>query len=74
MAERMTTIRVRDDRMHSWSEYGRKTRAEMIAEYRRIAQRDLEQAQKVLSTPDDGFEVHTHTGVIVRHNIEEVTD
>lgn len=74
MAERMTTIRVRGDRGHTWSEYGRKTRAEMIAEYRRIAQQDLEQAQKVLDTPDEGFEVQTHTGVIVKRNIEDVTD
>lgn len=56
--------------------YGRKTRAEMLAQFRDHYQRQLEQAQKALALTDDEIRVTrvtTYLGPWAMRNEEEVT-
>lgn len=55
-------------------EYGRVSRAEMIAKVRKMYERQAEIAKAVLEAPDEAFEVTTHTGIHVQRNVELVTE
>ncbi|WP_025157258.1 hypothetical protein [Leifsonia aquatica] len=73
----MTTVRLRTDHPASGAglmDYGRKTRAEMIAALRKGAERDKARADAILAASDEEFVVETHTGVLVRRNVQEVVD
>lgn len=76
MSERMTGISlpaVRDSGMlHGWQDYGRKTRAEMIAQYREIAERARDAVEKILAADDADFVVETYLGPIATRKREPV--
>lgn len=72
MSERMTDISGGDG-TPGYMDYGRKSRAEMIASYRRIYQHQLEEAQRALAVPDDELVVTTFLGVHVQRNREVVS-
>lgn len=75
MSERMTGIHLPSLGMGSgWQEYGRKTRAEMIYRFRRNAQIQLEEAQRILDAADEEFVVETYLGPIAMRNREPVQD
>ena len=78
MAERYTTAqpldRTRSASGIGWTEYGRQTRAHMLAAMRAHYRHQMEQAQYVLSLSDDDLIVQTHTGVYRWREVEEVTD
>lgn len=67
MSEQMTTIQIpgADGRML----YGRRTRQEMISNYRAMAERKKFRLEKVLSAKDEDFIVMQHTGKCVKRNI-----
>lgn len=54
--------------------YGRLTRAEMIASYRRHWQYQMEEAKQALSHPDESLRVTTFLGPYAMRNRVEVTD
>lgn len=78
MSERYTTVRPLDGERAGQgiglTDYGRLTRAEMIAHMRRHYTRQMEQAQYVLNAKDDEFIVETHIGLHARRNVEEVSE
>lgn len=55
-------------------EWGRKSRVEMIAIYRRWAERQKAEAERILAAPDEDFVVQTYLGEIRRKNVEVVTE
>lgn len=70
MADLMTSIQSpRTSSGAGFADYGRKTRAEMIARLRSIAASDLQAAQAVLDTPDDEFIVEQYRGVWARRDL-----
>ena len=71
MAEQMTSIRLAG--LSGWMNYGRKTRAEMIARYREIAYRNKIEAEAILIAADKDFVVEQHTGKCVRRNVVKLT-
>ncbi len=54
------------------ADFGRKTRNEMIAQYRRWAQQQLEEAQAILNADDDEFIVETYIGLYSRKKVERI--
>lgn len=66
MAEQMTTIQLPG--ADGWMNYGKRTRANMIEEYRKIAQRDKRRAELILAAKDEDFLVEQHTGKCVKRN------
>lgn len=70
MSELMTSIRIGDQAGRS--DWGRKSRKEMIEEYRRIARRDKQKAEEILAASDDEFIVEQHRGLMIRHNIKRL--
>ena len=80
MSDRITRIRTRNPigpaphRVAAISDYGRKTRAEMINIYRAHYQRQIERAQAALTIPDDELIVETYLGPWAMKNKEEVTE
>ncbi len=71
----MTTVTVEGAPMGTGlMEYGRVSRAEMIAKLRRVAQWNADNARRILEAPDEAFKVITHTGIHVQRNVEEVTE
>lgn len=75
MVDRMTSVRLRSPEWNNgWAEWGRKTRQEMIAIYRKRAERDLANAQAILDADDADFLVQTYLGHNVQHKLEEVHD
>lgn len=66
MSEQMTTIQIpgADGLML----YGRRTRQEMISNYRAMAERKKFMLEKVLSAKDEDFIVMQHTGKCVKRN------
>ena len=57
----------------SIADYGRKTRAEMIAQLRQYAAGLRRMADSIDATPDDEVVVETYTGVHVQRNREVVS-
>lgn len=53
--------------------YGRKSRAEMIADFRAHYERQRDEAVKALATPDDDLVVTTYLGVWAQRNREVVS-
>jgi hypothetical protein len=53
-------------------EYGRKTRAEMVALFREKAAHDKADAERVLAAADDEFKVRVVRGIHVQHLIERL--
>lgn len=75
MSERMTAVTVKGvPAGFGIAEYGRRPRSEMIETLRRVARRDLEAAQAILSAPDEAFIVETYVGVNVQRKREIVTE
>lgn len=71
MSERMTSIHLPSlGPGGGWAEYGRKTRAEMIHRYRRMAEIQKEEAERILAAADEDFEVATYLGKIVERKRE----
>lgn len=71
MAETFTRVRVVGMPAGSGlMDRGRRTRAEMIKFLRDKAQRDLEEAQRILNATDGMFEVAVIQGCIVQRNPE----
>lgn len=66
MSERTTTIQL--DGAAGFTHHGRRSPAEMIAEYRRLAQRQLDEASAILAAPDEAFRVHTALGVHIQRD------
>ena len=66
MSEQMTTIQIpgADELML----YGRRTRQEMISDYRAMAKRKKSRLEKVLSAKDEDFIVLQHTGKCIKRN------
>ena len=67
MSARMTRISVSG--AGGWAQLGRRTRKEMIAQYRAKAECDKLEAEAILSAKDEDFDVETYTGVCTRRNI-----
>ena len=55
-----------------YQEYGRQTRERMIHVLRRNAEIAKEEAERILSAPDDEFVVETYLGPIVMRHRETV--
>jgi hypothetical protein len=72
MSERMTDISGGDG-TPGWMEYGRKSRAEMIAAYRRVYEHQLAEAERALAVPDDELVVTSFLGVHVQRSREGVS-
>jgi hypothetical protein len=70
MSDRMTAI---EGPAGGYQAYGRKTRAEMLAGYRKYYQNEIERAQKALAVPDDELVVTTFLGMWARRNEQVVT-
>jgi len=70
MSEKMTSITLPGTQ--GFMDWGYKNRAEMITTYRRIAERQKVEAEKVLSAADDDFIVEQHTGMHRRHNVVKI--
>jgi len=68
MSEKMTSISITGD--DGLMVYGYKSRAEMISQYKTVAQHKLSQAQIVLSAKDEDFIVEQHKGVFVRRDVK----
>lgn len=73
MTDKLTRIKVRGAK-HSLGimDWGEKTYAEMLAQLRARARQQLAEAQEVLATPDDGFDVDVVRGSVVQHFIRKV--
>jgi hypothetical protein len=56
------------------ADWDRRTRAEMIRQYRAHAARMKQEADAVLAARDSEFIVETYLGTIVRKNVEIVTE
>lgn len=75
MADRMTSIRLPGLRRGAGlSDWGRKTPAEMIAQYRKNAQLQLDEAKAVLEAADVDFRVETYVGVLVQRDRETLQE
>ncbi len=70
MSERMTGIRLRTSKDAGLADWGRKTPAEMIEQYRSKARYELECAQAILDAKDEDFHVDTFLGPYVRRKRE----
>lgn len=74
MSEKYTTIHLPGlPSGAGWMEHGDVPAGELIASYRRNAQRDLEHAQAILAAADEDFRIETAYGVYVqkkRHIIQ----
>lgn len=70
MSERMTEADAPG--VTGLAEWGRKTRAEMIAAFRRFHQERLDEAMKALALPDDQITTTTYLGPYARRNEQEV--
>lgn len=70
MSERYTEVR--STTIGGIALTGRRTRAEMIAEWRRFHEDRLAESKVALSTPDNRLIVETYLGVYRRRDIEEV--
>jgi hypothetical protein len=66
----MTSICLPGSRDPGWANYGRKTSAEMIEEFRSHARYMRDRAEEILSASDADFQVETYLGLHVRRNIE----
>ena len=55
-----------------WQEYGRQSRAHMIARLKRNAEIAKEEAERILDAPDEEFVVETYLGPIAMRNREAV--
>ena len=53
-------------------EWGRKTRAEMIAKFKHQAELDKAAAERILAASDDEFRVRIVRGPLVQHLVEEL--
>lgn len=71
MADRHTSIRAPDGDF-GLADWGRKTRAEMVAQIRATAEGMMEDAQKIMDTKDEDFIVETYTGMHRKRNVETV--
>ena len=71
MGDRHTSI-VAPDGNFAFSNYGRKTRADMIAQFRQYAATQFAEAQKILNTKDEDFIVETYIGMHRRTKVESV--
>jgi hypothetical protein len=71
MSERMTDIT--GPGVGGLMEYGRKSRAEMIASFRAYHERQREQAERALAIPDEDLTVTTFLGPYAMRNREVVT-
>jgi hypothetical protein len=72
VSERMTDISAGDG-TPGYMDYGRKSRAEMIAAYRRVYEHQRAEAERALAVPDDELVVTTFLGVHVQRNREVVS-
>jgi hypothetical protein len=70
MTERMTSICLPGSEYPGWANYGRKSPAEMIEEFRSHARYMRDRAEEILSATDDDFLVKTYRGVHVQRNVE----
>ncbi|MFG1429365.1 hypothetical protein [Roseixanthobacter glucoisosaccharinicivorans] len=71
MSERMTSIHLPGSRgSGGYAEYGRCEPAEMISVIRARAAHMKEEAERILSAPDDAFRVETYVGVHVQRRRE----
>lgn len=69
MSDRMTSINLPGRFGSGWSEYGRKTVAEMIALIRDRAELMKRDAEAILTAKDEDFFVCTHLGVHSRSDV-----
>lgn len=75
MADRMTSIHLPGLRRGAGlADWGRKTPAEMTAQYRKNAQLHLDEAKAVLEAADADFHVETYVGVLVRRDRETLQE
>jgi len=74
MSDRMTGVRMPGNNLRGFAMYGRKTRAEAIAEYRAHYRRQLQEAEQALSAPDSLLVVETYLGPYAQRNREEVKE
>ena len=61
MSEHRTTIKL--EGTNGFCDWGKKDRAEMISAYRRMAEKNKQEAEAVLLAKDDDFEVYQHKGL-----------
>lgn len=72
MSEKMTSITLPGTQ--GFMDWGYKSRAEMIATYRRIAERRKAEAKVILNAADSDFIVEQHIGINVRRNVVRVNE
>jgi hypothetical protein len=70
MSEIFTGVKLPGNKDPGLSDYGKKTREEMIALYRSYAAYSKECAERVLAAPDDAFEVRIYRGSHVQHLVK----
>ncbi len=74
MSEKLTRIRLKGHKSHRCGlmDWGEHSFEEMVRQLREKAQRELEDAQAVLSADDSSFEVAIVRGPIVQHFVRDV--
>ena len=70
MSEKMTSITLPGTQ--GFMDWGYKERAEMIATYRTIAERQKAEAELVIAAADSDFTVEQHTGMHRKHNVVKI--
>ena len=70
MSEKMTSITLPGTQ--GFMDWGYKSRAEMIATYRKIAERQKAEAELVIAAADDDFIVEQGYGMHVRRNVVRI--
>lgn len=74
VADRLTGIELPGTLDPGVADYGRKTASQMIALYRRKAQRELAVATAILAANDEDFRVTTYRGVYVQRDLQVVQE
>lgn len=70
MSEKMTSITLPGTQ--GFMDWGFKSRAEMIATYRKIAEHKKAEAELVIAAADSDFTVEQHTGMHRKHNVVKI--
>lgn len=73
MSDRMTSIHLKGTSA-GLADYGRKSAAEMVAQIRAYARRQIEAGEAVLAAPASDFTVATYVGVHVQRKREIIQD
>ncbi|CAN7496397.1 hypothetical protein LJR231_003488 [Phyllobacterium sp. LjRoot231] len=73
MSEKMTRVRLPGSKFKGLMDWGEKSHAEMVAQVRRHAQHQMEEAQAALAAADTDFQVDLVRGPYVHTSSKELS-